>query len=60
MRSSDFYFRAAGSKSMPRVVIESFLHVFSSEDFAGSDFSITFALAFSNGGIAQLVRAHDS
>ena len=28
--------------------------------FARSNFSLIFALAFSNGGIAQLVRAHDS
>ena len=30
------------------------------KDFARTKISITFALAFSNGGIAQLVRAHDS
>ena len=37
-----------------------FLCDFLPKDFARSKISITFALAFSNGGLAQLVRAHDS
>ena len=37
-----------------------FYGVFLPKDFARLKFSITFALAFSNGGLAQLVRAHDS
>ena len=60
MGSLNFIFRAEVSKSVPQPGTESFFRVFSSEYFAGSDFSITFAHAFSNGGIAQLVRAHDS
>ena len=37
-----------------------FYGVFLPKDFARLKISITFALAFSNGGLAQLVRAHDS
>ena len=39
---------------------DKFYDDFLPKDFARLKISITFALAFSNGGLAQLVRAHDS
>lgn len=48
---------ATGEKPPKRTKIG---RIFLAKVFAGMNFSITFALAFSNGGIAQLVRAHDS
>ena len=45
---------------MPQHFAVNFSCDFLPKDFARLKISITFALAFGNGGLAQLVRAHDS